>query len=145
MEITLPETQTKRFQNPVLRSIRQFPHLGPANTSAEAFVSWMQANGGAGEHLQGDLYAAYKLLCNGSEWLPISEKKFGREMERVGCVRKPMDINDGKRSKPLSITIPAAGETGSVESKIASRLSALKGSGKRSKTRKVCLKTSRVA
>lgn len=144
MEITLPETQAKRFQSPVLRSIRQFPHLGPANTSAEAFVAWMQANGGAGEHLQGDLYAAYKMLSNGSEWLPISEKKFGREMERVGCRRKPMDINDCRRSKPIGIVIPEAGETGSVEAKIASRLSVLKGSGKRSKPRKVGLK-SRVA
>ena len=109
-EITLPRTPPGTV---IQRSIRQFPHLVPADASAEAFVDWMRANGGVGKHLQGDLYDAYRLLCNASNVPPLSDKKFGREMIRAGCERKQLDFKDagGARSKPWGIYIPLEVET----------------------------------
>lgn len=106
------------------RSIRQFPHLGPPNTTVEAFVRWMQANGGTGKHLQGDLYDAYRLLCARSESLPMSDKRFGKEMERICGPRGTLDVRNGNkvRSKSREITIPNGSDPPNLEAKIARQL-----------------------
>ena len=113
-EITLPKIPPGTV---IRRSIRQFPHLVPEDASVEAFVGWMRANGGVGKHLQGDLYDAYRLLCNASSVAPLSDKKFGREMIRAGCERKQLDFKDagGARSKPWGIYIPAVPEASKAE------------------------------
>lgn len=106
-EITLPKTPNAASGTVIRRSVRQFPHLVPEDASVEAFVGWMRANGGVGKHLQGDLYDAYRLLCNASSVAPLSDKKFGREMQRAGCDREKLDVKDagGARSKPWEIEI----------------------------------------
>ena len=116
-EITLPKIPPGTV---IRRSIRQFPHLVPEDASVEAFVGWMRANGGVGKHLQGDLYDAYRLLCNASSVVPISDKKFGRELIRAGCERKPLDFRDagGARSKPWGICIPMETEVEASKSEI---------------------------
>jgi hypothetical protein len=100
------------FQACVSRSIRKFPHLAPKDASAEAYVAFLRANGSTGEHLQGDLYDAYHLLCVASSFTPIPWKQFGKEMRKAGCSRRQGDISDGARSKPMMITIPPEGEIG---------------------------------
>lgn len=116
-EITLPQMAPGTV---IRRSVRQFPHLVPEDASVEAFVGWMRANGGVGKHLQGDLYDAYRLLCNASRVAPLSDKKFGREMIRAGCERKQLDFKDagGARSKPWGISIPAGSGTEASKAEI---------------------------
>lgn len=99
------------FHSCVSRSIRQFPHLAPANSTAEAFVAFLRANGTTGEHLQGDLYEEYRVLCVASRFVPIPWKEFGKEMRKAGCSRRQGDISDGARSKPMLISIPDGSET----------------------------------
>ena len=116
-EITLPQMAPGTV---IRRSIRQFPHLSPEDASVGAFVGWMRANGGVGKHLQGDLYDAYRLLCNASSVAPLSDKKFGREMIRAGCERKQLDFTDigGRRSKPWGICIPMETEVEASKAEI---------------------------
>ena len=102
------------FQASVSRSVRKFPHLTPKDASAEAYVAFLRAHGSTGEHLQGDLYDAYHLLCVASSFVPIHWKQFGKEMRKAGCSRRQGDISDGVRSKPILITIPETeGDVGS--------------------------------
>jgi hypothetical protein len=118
--MTGPKTGTEPIMG---RTIRQFPHLGPADTSAEAFVKWMQANGGTGKHLHGDLYDAYRLLCQPFGEVPLSDKRFGKALQKLGCVRKKLDFYEGGvRRKPYQFTIPEGNETPSPEVEMGLKL-----------------------
>ena len=104
-------------------SKRKFAPPCPPDASAKSFVKWMQANGGTGEHLQGDLYDGYRFLMRTSRLVPMRRNEFGRELKRAGCGRKEIDISDaGTRSKPYVISIPSGNETEAVEAKEVSRV-----------------------
>ena len=104
-------------------SRRKFAPPAPTDASAKTFVRWMQANGGTGEHLQGDLYDGYRFLMRASRLVPLRRNEFGRELKRAGCGRKEIDISDaGTRSKPYVISIPSVNETEAVEAKEVSRV-----------------------
>lgn len=119
-EMTLPKTGTGTV---IDRSIRQFPHLGPVNTSAEAFVQWARANGWVGEHLQGDLYDAYRMLCGNFQTVPLSDKRFGKALEAIGCKRKRLDFYEGSvRSKPWQITITDGNDPPNLEAEIGRQI-----------------------
>jgi hypothetical protein len=119
-EMTLPKTDTGTV---VDRYVRRFPHLCPANNSAEAFVEWMRANDGVGKHLQGDLYDAYRLLCGTTKTVPLSDKRFGKALEALGCKRKRLDFYEGRvRSKPWQITITDGNDPPNLEAEIGRQI-----------------------